>query len=227
MHHGALGSFAVVYLPAGTTAEAMAAKLKSMPGIEAALTKEEAAQRFELPADRLGDLIVVSTKHKVLGTSAARHDLSGLTEPLRSHGGVSEQKVPLICNRKLAADTGVASLAQLRRLRSRPQPRRLREPHGHLDPPHADVRHEMLRIAGKKVETKARLEVRFPWDNRLVGTVPRATPELVAEAFQIAHAYKPKLTRYQRQQILLKTAELLVARKEELARLITLESGFA
>ena len=57
----------------------------------------------------------------------------------------------------------------------------------------------------------ARLEVRFPWDNRLVGTVPRATPEQVAEAFRIANAYKPKLTRYERQQILLKTAELLVA----------------
>src|SRR3954465_2434633 len=89
----------------------------------------------------------------------------------------------------------------------------------------SDVRHEQLRIAGKKVETGARLEVRFPWDNRLVGTVPRATPELVAEAFRIAHAYKPKLARYQRQQILLKTAELLVSRKEELSRLITLESG--
>ena len=106
VHHGALGSFAVVYLPAGTTAEAMAARLKSMPGIEAALTRSEAATRFELPADRLGDLVVVSTKHKVLGTSAARHDLSGLTEPLRSHGGVSEQKVPLLCNRQLAADAG-------------------------------------------------------------------------------------------------------------------------
>ncbi|HEY6715606.1 MAG TPA: alkaline phosphatase family protein, partial [Reyranella sp.] len=104
VHHGALGSFAVVYLPFGTTAAEMAAKLKSMPGIEAALSKEEAAQRFELPADRLGDLVVVSTKHKVLGTSAARHDLSGLSEPLRSHGGVSEQKVPLLCNGKLAAD---------------------------------------------------------------------------------------------------------------------------
>ena len=77
-----------------------------MPGIEAALTRSEAAARFELPADRLGDLVVVSTKHKVLGTSAARHDLSGLTEPLRSHGGVSEQKVPLLCNRQLAADAG-------------------------------------------------------------------------------------------------------------------------
>jgi phosphonoacetate hydrolase len=104
VHHGALGSFAMVYLPAGTTAAEMAAKLKVMAGIEAALSKQDAASRFELPADRLGDLVVVSTKHKVLGTSAARHDLSGLTEPLRSHGGVSEQKVPLLCNRKLAAD---------------------------------------------------------------------------------------------------------------------------
>jgi phosphonoacetate hydrolase len=103
VHHGALGSYAVVYLPIGIKPEEMVAKLKAMPGIEAALTKDEAAKRFELPADRLGDLVVVSTKHKVLGTSAARHDLSGLTEPLRSHGGISEQHVPLICNRTLAA----------------------------------------------------------------------------------------------------------------------------
>ncbi|WP_422015111.1 phosphonoacetate hydrolase [Reyranella sp.] len=104
VHHGALGSFAVVYCE---NAGEWAARLKAMPGIEAALTKEEAAASFELPADRLGDLIVVSTQHKVLGTSASRHDLSGLTEPLRSHGGVSEQRVPLLCNRKLAnGDTG-------------------------------------------------------------------------------------------------------------------------
>lgn len=108
VHHGALGSFAVVYLPQGTTAAQAADRLKVMPGVEAALTREEAAARFELPADRLGDLIVVSTRHKVLGTSASRHDLSGLTEPLRSHGGVSEQRVPLICNRKFA-DSAPAS----------------------------------------------------------------------------------------------------------------------
>jgi phosphonoacetate hydrolase len=100
VHHGALGSYAVVDCE---DAAKWQAKLAAMPGIEQALTKAEAAARFELPADRLGDLVVVSTKHKVLGTSAARHDLSGLTEPLRSHGGISEQRVPLICNRKLAA----------------------------------------------------------------------------------------------------------------------------
>src|SRR4029077_18263265 len=85
--------------------EEMVAKLKAMPGIEAALTKDEAAKRFELPADRLGDLVVVSPKHRFLGPSAARHALSALTEPLRSHGGISEQHVPLICNRTLAAPT--------------------------------------------------------------------------------------------------------------------------
>jgi len=103
VHHGALGSFAVVYCD---KPQEWAARLKAMPGIEAALTKEEAAAKFELPADRLGDLIVVSTRHKVLGTSASRHDLSGLTEPLRSHGGISEQRVPLLCNRKLAGEAG-------------------------------------------------------------------------------------------------------------------------
>lgn len=95
VHHGALGSFAVVYCE---DAVEMAVKLQAVPGVQVALLKEEAAAVFELPADRLGDVIVVSDKHKVLGTSASRHDLSGLTEPLRSHGGVSEQKVPLICN---------------------------------------------------------------------------------------------------------------------------------
>lgn len=105
VHHGALGSFAVVYLPETASADEMAKKLRDLLAIEAALTRQEAAARFELPADRLGDLVVIATRHKVLGTSVSRHDLSGLTEPLRSHGGVSEQKVPLICNKTLAPGT--------------------------------------------------------------------------------------------------------------------------
>ncbi len=103
VHHGALGSYAVVYLPREADAADMMTKLRATPGVESALSREDAARRFELPPERLGDIIVVSNRHKVLGTSAARHDLSGLTEPLRSHGGVSEQGVPLICNRKLGA----------------------------------------------------------------------------------------------------------------------------
>ncbi len=104
VHHGALGSFAVVYLPAAQDAAAVRAKIASMPGVESSLSKDEAAKRFELPPDRLGEIVVVSTRHKTIGTSVSRHDLSGLKEPLRSHGGASEQKVPLISNKRCVVD---------------------------------------------------------------------------------------------------------------------------
>jgi putative phosphonoacetaldehyde dehydrogenase len=87
------------------------------------------------------------------------------------------------------------------------------------------VRHEDLRIAGRRATTERRIDVLSPYDNRLVGTVPRATPELVRRAFDSAHAYRPKLTRYERQRILLTTAEKLAARKDEISDLITAESG--
>ena len=110
VHHGALGSFAVAYLPEGTDLEAIAAKLRAVPGIELVLDRDEGCRRFELPPDRTGDLIIVSTRHVVLGTSASRHDLSGLDAPLRSHGGVSEQTVPLLFNRKTGGLPGKARL---------------------------------------------------------------------------------------------------------------------
>jgi phosphonoacetate hydrolase len=72
-----------------------------LPGIELALTREQAAERFELPADRIGDLVVVAERNVVLGTSTSRHDLSQLELPLRSHGGISEQRVPLVLNRRI------------------------------------------------------------------------------------------------------------------------------
>jgi phosphonoacetate hydrolase len=100
VHHGALGSFATAYLPAAARAHAMRV-LQGLPGVEVVLTREQAVERFELAGDRIGDLVVVSDHLTVLGTSAARHDLSGLTVPLRSHGGISEQKVPLLFNRPL------------------------------------------------------------------------------------------------------------------------------
>jgi phosphonoacetate hydrolase len=70
------------------------------------LTREAACARFELPADRVGDLVVVSARDVVVGTSAARHDLSGLDVPLRSHGGISEQTVPLIVSRRVRERPG-------------------------------------------------------------------------------------------------------------------------
>jgi len=101
VHHGALGSFATVYLPGEVSVADMCNKLAAVKGMEQVLSREQAAAHFELPADRIGDLVVVSERFKVIGTSASRHDLSGLDAPLRSHGGVSEQRVPLIVNRPL------------------------------------------------------------------------------------------------------------------------------
>jgi len=101
VHHGALGSFATVYVPRTVNIEELKKKLAGMRGIEAVCTRAEAAARFELPADRIGDLVVVSERSTVIGTSASRHDLSGLDVPLRSHGGISEQRVPLILNRRV------------------------------------------------------------------------------------------------------------------------------
>jgi phosphonoacetate hydrolase len=101
VHHGALGSFATVYLPADAVGD-VTARLRQLLGIELVLSRAEAAARFELPADRIGDLVVVSERSVVLGTSASRHDLSQLELPLRSHGGISEQRVPIVLNRPIA-----------------------------------------------------------------------------------------------------------------------------
>jgi phosphonoacetate hydrolase len=99
VHHGALGSFATVYLPAGADIAGVRAKLADLAGLDVVLEREAACERFELPGDRVGDLVVVSARDVVVGTSASRHDLSGLDVPLRSHGGISEQTVPLIVSR--------------------------------------------------------------------------------------------------------------------------------
>jgi phosphonoacetaldehyde dehydrogenase len=87
------------------------------------------------------------------------------------------------------------------------------------------VRHEKMRIAGAFVDTDERVEVFNPYTNKLIGTVPAARPEHVRDAFAKAKAFKPKLTRYERQKILLRTADLVADRKEQFARLITAESG--
>jgi phosphonoacetate hydrolase len=99
VHHGALGSYATVYLSPPAGAEALAARIAALRGVELVLTRADAARRFELPADRIGDLVVISVRSVALGSAAARHDLSGLDAPLRSHGGLAEQPVPLVMNR--------------------------------------------------------------------------------------------------------------------------------
>jgi len=106
VHHGALGSFATVYLPDGTGVDDIVTRLAARPGMELVIDGAAGCRRFELPADRMGDIIVISARDSVLGTSAARHDLTGLDAPLRSHGGLSEQRVPIVLNRPTRLDAG-------------------------------------------------------------------------------------------------------------------------
>ena len=102
VHHGALGSFATVYAHGPAIADVMA-EIGVQDGIDVVLNRADGCARFELPEDRMGDIVVVSGgahATKVVGTSRGKHDLSGLNEPLRSHGGLTEQEIPVIANRK-------------------------------------------------------------------------------------------------------------------------------
>lgn len=101
IHHGALGGFGTAYLPEGADRADIIARLEARPEILEVMTREEAVERFELPGDRIGDIVMISTENMTIGTSEHRHDLAALNEPLRSHGGLTEQKVPFICNRVL------------------------------------------------------------------------------------------------------------------------------
>ncbi len=102
VHHGALGGYATVYLPEGTDPVDVCSKLEAIEGIEVALTNEQACERYLLPNDRVGDIVVIVTAHKAVGSQEEKHDLSGLDVPLRSHGGLSTQNVPLVVNRPVS-----------------------------------------------------------------------------------------------------------------------------
>jgi phosphonoacetate hydrolase len=114
VHHGALGSYATVYWAEGLSQDARDAAfsaLRAMDGLVFVEDNATACARFELPNDRVGDVVIVSKQSTVLGTSRDRHDLSGLGAPLRSHGGISEEHVPLVLNRRIP---GVPADADLR-----------------------------------------------------------------------------------------------------------------
>ena len=86
---------------------------------------------------------------------------------------------------------------------------------------------EAMRIGGRNVFADGEVTVHYPYTNEVIGTVPAGLAEHAAKAFAIAAAYKPKLTRYERQQILFRTAELIRGRKDQLSDLITLELGLS
>ncbi|MFK7890007.1 MAG: phosphonoacetate hydrolase, partial [Granulosicoccus sp.] len=99
VHHGALGSFATAYLPATADRDLVMSRLLAVDGIDVVLDRAAACKLYELPADRIGDIVIITAENMTVGTSEHRHDLAALDVPLRSHGGLSEQSVPFIVNR--------------------------------------------------------------------------------------------------------------------------------
>ena len=89
------------------------------------------------------------------------------------------------------------------------------------------IKNESMRIAGKKVDAEKVIEVEYPYTKEIIGTVPAGNAEHAKKALDIAANYTPKLTRYERQKILQKTAEKLVAKKEEISDVITYELGIS
>ncbi len=90
-----------------------------------------------------------------------------------------------------------------------------------------EIREEGMRIGGEVVFTDDVVPVHYPYTNEVVGTVPAGRAEHAARAFEIAANYKPTLTRYERQQILFRTAELIREKRDWLARWLTLELGIS
>ncbi|WP_326666007.1 phosphonoacetate hydrolase [Streptomyces sp. NBC_00385] len=102
VHHGALGSFASVYLPPGAVRASTVEALRAIEGVQEVHGREEAAERYALPPDRIGDIVVLAEAGTALGRFAAWHDLSGLDAPLRSHGALGELQIPFLINRRPA-----------------------------------------------------------------------------------------------------------------------------
>jgi phosphonoacetate hydrolase len=116
-HHGALGSFATVFFQGPVSATAVMSVLNKQSGVELVMDRASAAKTFDLPADRIGDLIVVGDRGTVLGKSKASHDLTKLGGMrLRSHGGLADRNVYLIFSRPL--NEKYANLALSRQLRN-------------------------------------------------------------------------------------------------------------
>lgn len=93
VHHGNLGGACYVYLENERDLERAFALLGEIPGVEELHRKEEAADRFQLRADRIGDIFMLGARQAVFGSlKATREDVV-----VRSHGSRHEAKVPILC----------------------------------------------------------------------------------------------------------------------------------
>jgi phosphonoacetate hydrolase len=96
-HHGALGGFVRVWCTGKATPKQVIDAVRGIEGLESVLDRETACRVHDLPPDREADVVVIATADVCVGAAEADHDLSGLEgHRLRTHGGVTEAKVPFI-----------------------------------------------------------------------------------------------------------------------------------
>tara|TARA_Y100000590_G_scaffold426092_1_gene534768 strand:- start:1441 stop:2685 length:1245 start_codon:yes stop_codon:yes gene_type:complete len=101
VHHGALGSFATIYINNKNIINSVIKEINKIKDIEVVLNNLEACSMYNLPSDRMGDIICMSSEYMTIGSSEKKHNLRDLKEPLRSHGGLHEREVPFIVNKKI------------------------------------------------------------------------------------------------------------------------------
>nr|WP_218280598.1 phosphonoacetate hydrolase [Verrucomicrobium spinosum] len=114
VHHGALGSFAQVHVPASVEVQAVQTWLLGRSGVTECHTRAVGAKLLELPEDRMGDLVVASARDVVLGRTPAYHDLKALAGGLRSHGGRYEEMVPFVFSQPLKPEYAARATADPR-----------------------------------------------------------------------------------------------------------------
>ena len=113
-HHGALGSYAVVHVPEGIQPAVVAKWIGELPGVTEVYDRPTAAKKLELPADRLGELVVISGRDVVLGRTPEYHDLKAVGSTLRSHGGRYEEMVPFVLSEPLSPAYAARAAGDLR-----------------------------------------------------------------------------------------------------------------
>jgi phosphonoacetate hydrolase len=104
-HHSGFGGTAWVYLKSNRDSDRAAAVIEKLPGVQAVLTRSDAARRFRLMASRIGELVVLGNMDTVFG--GLDSEVLDLPAEYRSHGGLAEARVPLaIYNASKAPDAG-------------------------------------------------------------------------------------------------------------------------
>ena len=198
VHHGALGSFATVYLPSATPQTSARDSSRRCPASKLVLAARRGGAALRAAAPTASATSSSSpTSSRCSAPAASRHDLSGLDAPLRSHGGISEQRVPLIFNRtarRLRPTAGAGATSTPSTSPSTTLPER----HACMDTMIRDrCATNICASPARRSDRRARSRCAIPYTG-VVGTVPSATVDDVRARSQIAHAYKPKLTRYER-----------------------------